>query len=604
MSRHPARLDRLVVLAALAAAAWGVYRHFATMPSPGVETMRDDAYYEFVWAANLATGRGPTVSDGVTTSGVQYLWSLLLAGGAWLIGPMATPLVACYLGWLCHLGAAVLWIVGCRERVVGWGIGLLWLGHPLLLREAGNGQETALAGLLATAVLLSRRAPTWRFALLAMAAVLARTDLLALVLAMCWVRRGERPAGCVPVALAALAAPLVLNLVLGGGLLQDSAAPMAWLWHDHQEVTDGGFAGWLRRQWWYLRPALLGGPFATASVFGWGFVVFAAVRPWWPKALRALPAVAVGAAAALGVHDLATPGWAALLLVLFPSARVRRLPRLPLAVLFGLGAIVVVHWAVRWYPRDYYLCPLVAGAFAVVARYGRLRLALLTLAVVQVQDSWRIRPEPLRGQNCMAMAGLGLEKVLPAGERVGCFNSGIVTWFAAITADEDCRNPIVNLDGVVDRRSFAALQRHELDAWLDREGIRFVLDNPLQFARESKSPHACGRYFGAQFDPARDLVEVARFYVPFAGPGGTIADGSAQDSMVLYWRRGRGEPPVRPTGPGILDDCSPSPVAHSPQPAGAEMHFERGDGARTTLHLDGPTTLFLWMPPGVGFAGR
>ena len=61
---------------------------------------------------------------------------------------------------------------------------------------------------------------------------------------------------------------------------------------------------------------------------------------------------------------------------------------------------------------------------------------------------------------------------------------------------------------------------------------------------------------------------------------------------------------MRPIEPGHLYDCLPSAVAYWPLPAGREMRFERGDGARTTLHLDAPTTLFLWTPPDVGLAGR
>ena len=61
------------------------------------DRLRDDAFYEFVWAANLAGGAGPTVSDGVTTSGVHTLWSTLLALVAWCLGPTALPTVAPWL---------------------------------------------------------------------------------------------------------------------------------------------------------------------------------------------------------------------------------------------------------------------------------------------------------------------------------------------------------------------------------------------------------------------------------------------------------------------------------------------------------------------------
>ena len=52
------------------------------------------------------------------------------------------------------------------------------------------------------------------------------------------------------------------------------------------------------------------------------------------------------------------------------------------------------------------------------------------------------------------MAGLYLHQVLPTSERIGCFNSGLVTWHADIAAGSGFdpgrgRRGVVNLDGVV-----------------------------------------------------------------------------------------------------------------------------------------------------------
>src|SRR5690606_2990800 len=97
------------------------------------------------WAANVASGRGPTVSDGVTTSGVQLLWSTLMVPLAAVFGAKSLPLLAPWLGLLLHVAAAATWLVVVRPRWLGASLALLWLGHALLLREAQNGQETALA---------------------------------------------------------------------------------------------------------------------------------------------------------------------------------------------------------------------------------------------------------------------------------------------------------------------------------------------------------------------------------------------------------------------------------------------------------------------------
>ena len=296
---------------------------------------------------------------------------------------------------------------------------------------------------------------------------------------------------------------------------------------------------------------MLGGPFALASALGWGVAVFALVRPWWPIALRALPALLVGCASASGVRDLMVAGWAALLLALWPTARPQRLPGALLALCLGLVAVVLLHWALRWYPRDYYAAPLVVGAMAALRHHANARLLLLTFAVAQFADVRRVRPEPLRGQLEMQMGGRFLADVLPAGEAVGSFNSGLVGFEASVlAAGSDRQRRVVNLDGVVDARSLRALQERRLGAWLDELGVRFVLDNPVQFASDPQLPHACGRWFGPDFRAERDLVEVARFDVPGVDngrPGG--------DSFRLYWRTGRGAPPNLPTtardlGPG------------------------------------------------------
>ena len=566
MIRPTPLLDKLAVIAAVCAAVWGLW--FWVELEPWLTNrIRDDAFYEFTWAANLAAGHGPTVSDGVTTSGVQLLWSLLLAGVAWCFGRSdILPVVAVWLGLFLHVATAL--VIGnlSRDRLTQWCLSLCWLGHPLLLREAQNGQETALCVFFAASLVVFRDVRERWFLPLCVLTVLARSDLFVLVLALslCRHRKATTLRGwlaAVPAPLLALLVPNACNYLLGGSWLPDSALPMAWLFHEN--LTDA--AGFWTTQWWYTRPVLLGGPFATASAFGFGLVAFQLIRPWWPASLRVVPAVLVGVASALGMNDLLTAGWAALLLALFPAVRLRRLPCVLLAVAVGLTSIVVLHWAIRWYPRDYYLAPLVVVGFVAMARFGRWRLLLLVFAVVQIQDSSRIKPEPLAGQQEMLLAARALRMVLPVEERVGCFNSGIVTWFADPARNLGCRKSaakhsainggvdmapvrgIVNLDGVVDARSFAALQDGQLSQWLDQQGVRFLLDNPIQFELDPLVPHASGMHFGDGFDPANDLVEIARFDVPRVH--GSLRRG---DSMRLYWRVGRGTKPERPVAPGEL----------------------------------------------------
>ncbi len=590
----------LAVGAATAAAVFGLVQGLTLVPDVS-NRLRDDAFYEFTWAANVAAGHGPTVSDGVTTSGVQLLWSLCLVPVAWLGGPNTLPFFAPWLGFLLHCGAGVWLWLGSRDRIAGLCTGLCWLGNPLLVRECQNGQETALACLLLVALWLRRGAAESTFALLAVLAVLARSDLFGVVVALSLWRHRTAVWRAPLVPVLTLCVVGVANVWLGGGLLPDSASPMAWLWHENHALADPGGASWLLRSWWFLRPVLLGGPFALASAMGLGLLVFAVVRPWWPVSLRAVPALLVGCACALGARDLATAGWTALLLAFAPAAGRRRLPVALLMLLLGLLAIVVLHWAVRWYPRDYYVAPLVVGAAAALLHFGRWRLLLVVFALAQMLDWRRVQPEPLAGQREMELAGRCLDQVLPPGERVGCFNSGLVTFYADVVAPRERRHAIVNLDGVVDARAFAALQRRALDTWLDLQGVRFLLDNPVQFSLDPRQVHACGLHFGGGFDPAHDLVELARFDVPFVGngrPGG--------DSMRLYWRAGRGAEPVRPTRSRDLGpDREGARMVLWPAKAGARLEAEATDGTRVPLlTVDADTAVVVRLEPRFFGTGR
>jgi hypothetical protein len=445
---------------------------------------------------------------------------------------------------------------------------------------------------LLSALWLRRRAGEAGFVLLAILTVLARSDLLPAVAALSVWRHGFlswRTLVAPGLAFAALAA---LNVLLGGSWMPDSALPMAWLAQQRQQFPAAG-SDWWHQAWWFVRPVLLGGPWAMASAMGIGFAVFVVVRAWWPASLRAVPALAVGCACALGARDLATAGWTALLLALAPAARRHPPPRALTLLLGGVAAIVVLHWAIRWYPRDYYAAPIVVAAAAAMQRFGRLRLILLVWALAQLQDWRRVGDEPLAGQREMEMAGRFVGGVVPAHERIGCFNSGLVTFHAAVRADSEHRRGIVNLDGVVDARSFAALRRGQLSRYLDELSVRFVLDNAVQFLDDPSELHACGRWFGDGFDASEDLVEVARFDVP--GVGGSRP---GTDSMRLYWRRGRGAPPPRASA---VRDFGAGPdggryVAWPAEP-GQVLEGQDEDGARVAIAAADAHTLAIVLVP-------
>ena len=77
-SQIPRWLLVCVVGAALGMALFGVCWRVPLVWPLDIH-LRDDAYYYFVWAHNLAIGEGPCVTQGIHTSGVHVLWGGSLA---------------------------------------------------------------------------------------------------------------------------------------------------------------------------------------------------------------------------------------------------------------------------------------------------------------------------------------------------------------------------------------------------------------------------------------------------------------------------------------------------------------------------------------------
>ncbi len=537
---RPASAQRLVVGASVLAAAIAVDAAWRGMPDLSTH-LRDDAFYEFAWARNLANGDGPSVGAGIATSGVQPLWSLLLALIAYCTDQL--PQVAPALGLGCHLVASWLWRCEGRGTWIGNATALLWLGNPLLLRECQNGQETALACLCAVFLWRSRRASAPALGAAVAVATLARADLwlLGFLLAMCRGRERLMVRASIP---AVAAVPwLLFQHACGGSWLPDSAAPMAWLARANFALLSPTAAEWWGQQWQFTRPALLGGPFWNASVAGFGALVAASVPIVRTCAVRWTPLLCCAVAALLGAEDLGTVVVAALLMVgascgVAPRVRARRQL---LALLVALAGVVVVHDALRWHPRDYYFAPLaVGGAAGFLALRKRPIAALMVAAVQLAQAAYVSMPiEPLQHQRAMQAMGAALAPLLGDGMRVGCFNSGLVSWEQLRHGEGGAQ--VVNLDGVVNAPAFAALRQARLSDYLDGEGARFLCDHPAQWAMDPAWPHANGAWFDGGRDPSPDLIEVARCVVP-----GATAHRPGTDAFVLCWRRGRGEAPRLP----------------------------------------------------------
>lgn len=522
------RWRALASAAAATAALWVLWQRLDFGAQPEVSRCRDDAYYIFTWARSLGLGLGPCVTEGVPTSGLHLAWGLLLAAPGALLGPAAIPLAAHVLGLCLHAAGAAV-----AARVAGLPAGLLVLGNPFLVSEAQNGQETALATFAIALLVAARGAARVWFTLAAVLVVFARSDLWPVVVALALWREGLRPAAALA-PLVALGSLLGTNLLVAGHWLQDSALPMPWLigqWHEaiDQNTPQPG-AAW-RRAWWYLRPVLLGDPYAVGGAVLGGTLAWVGFGPWLARAGRATPLLLVGAAALLGAASLLVPVVLGVLVLL--GSRAARPPaassadpeghRLACALLLGLVALVFAHEFVRRFPRDYYFAPIaLAGALAAGSVLtARPRLGLLVVLAAAGESVCCARPpERYEWQQEMAMAGRFVGS-LTGHESIGCFNAGLVAWHHP--------GRVVNLDGVVNRPAFAALQRAELSRYLAEQQVHWVMDTPVQFASFAADwPHACGRFFAGGRPPELTLRAV------FDAPGIDARQRPGTQRFCLY----------------------------------------------------------------------
>lgn len=573
----------LALVAIAAAVVWFV--RIRAIESLAIDAYRDDAYYYFDFVRNLCGGRGPVVGDGPPTNGVQFLWAMLLAPLWWLGGSGGLEAGARWLGLLCLALAGPVLARALRREGMPQALactgGLLLIGSPFLVTEAQNGQESGLV-VLATASLLALRASRTRvFALVCLAATLARVELLFVATAFAalrteaWPRRAIGPA-------AALSGYAAVNFALAGHLTPDAGWPMAWLAHEQFLATEPGFGDWLRQVWWWGRPVALGGPFAVAGVLGSAALAALAAPRVIGRGVAGTLVLVLFAAAVFGVDDLAVPLVATALLV-FSTARFAQFVPVARAALLASIALVALHDLLRWSPRDYYWVPIsVLGAWATlhwIATLPHLLARALVLAAVTLSIVTALQvPRRFPWQAHMALAGESLATCVPPGARIGSFNAGLIAFESGLR--------VVNLDGVVNRPAFDALTRHRLSSYLDAEAIDWLCDDPIELS-SGQALHARGRFLGADFDVALDFVEAARFVdldVAAGDPGGWSG------TLVLWRRRGSSGPS---TGPAFVDRGARADggrVIGWREDSGRALWWRRGDG---------PASLLVRPIPGV-----
>lgn len=567
------------------------------------DAYRDDAGYYFDFVRKLVQGRGPIVGDGPPTSGVQVLWALVLVPLHALGGDTALEQGARWLGLLLLGSAGLLFARTLRREGLGStlsALGGLWLvSDPLLVTEAQNGQESGLCALACVALLALRNAARAPFAAVCVLATLARAELLLLAVALAALR-GEAPWRRALGPSLALLTWCVVNLLLAGRPVSDAGWPMAWLAHAQFLATEPGLAEWLRQLWHWSRPVAFGGPFAAAGIVGQGALLAIAWLVPLPRAvlLAALAVLIAGAAA--GVDDVLVAGAALCVALLVGTPATTATPatrRTARALVFAGLAIVALHVAVRWSPREYYWVPLaVLASFGLAHAFDRVtrssaRFALAVLAVICVARDHATPPRRFAWQDVLVFAAERVRELVPERARIGAFNAGILAWRSG------CR--IVNLDGVVNGDAFAAMRERQLGRHLREQGIDWLLLDPLEL-ETGGALHARGAFFGEADAPRFELVLAARFI------DATLDDaarGLWRGELMLLGRRSRTDalpPPhfavraLRPDGGRDIEWRGA---------LGAALVMQHGEGARRVLVAASGNCLVAVRLPAAGGSG-
>lgn len=431
----------------------------STLPT----TLPDDAFYDFAIAHHIALGHPPSI-DGVTpTNGYHPLWvALLTAVYAWTGNDLIKPLHwAMTLGALFDVAAAlVLYRIALRLRLQ-FMTRLLLLGwfvlDPFEVSVATGGLESSLALALGLGLVWAdleyaavRRRP-FVYGAVAGLAILARTDQTILVLGLlAW--RFFVPAGQDRSLRAAWAARvlaatgvvvfpwLVYSYATTGTIVQSSALALPYIVHTMPLADGHAHVTWLMSASrafastyeGVVRTARATGVGISGTVFGLAVVVAAVVLAGG-HARRAL------------------------------LSRLCSVGGFPLAML----VLFVAHATVRMVYRGWYPPPVVA-AWALVAatgfdhllRFGRMRHALL--GAVSAALAWQLYGSARHEIEYpeYGVASYSQPSPAPPGQHFAMSDCGQEAYFMV--------RGRTNIDGIVNREAFQALESGHLLAYLQK----------------------------------------------------------------------------------------------------------------------------------------
>jgi hypothetical protein len=465
----------------------------------------DDAFYYFQIARRLSAGEGVSFDGLTTTNGFHPLWLLAIVPFFRAFPDDAALPIHLSLTLATILNVATAWFAHALTRhltanpLASACAGLLYAFNAYVILESLNGLETSLANLLFAATVWYYVTRADRFDLrraailgvLGAAAILARTDsvflLAAIALALLASRQWRTQLGPVSLLLtiaAVLVAPWPLwSSLAAGSAVQTSGLAVPFVLH-HNIAPDLGTG---TRAQWMVSETLN----SLRMALSYGGV-------WRLPVAFVLPLVALWMAERR--HD--------------PSLK-KTLAKLN-CILAAHAATVLFHGAYRLYPRSWYFAPVAflgAVYLGVVIDHGlrRTRDGVAGVAIhaavglvvaanlLQLWGHWARGKYPWQAE--MLAAARWAQLRLDPPEKLAAFNAGILAYW-------NPERTVVNLDGVVNTAAFAAIRERALWKYMQRVGIRYLIDYEV-YAWQSPADFslAYGPFFGTQLADHVEVIE-------------------------------------------------------------------------------------------------
>ncbi len=454
----------------------------------------DDAIYFCKPARNFVEGRGYSFDGLHLTNGVQPLWAILVTLLASVVRDdmILIRTIAALSGicWIAAAGQLYRWQAGTSPFAAAIA-GIGWLLAGVEFHLAHTGMENGLQGLLVTSALLAARnvastppaarerlVRTTVFGLWCAAMCLNRVEygLLAAFWATWLFCSGQGPlrqrlGGIAPFVLPvaiATGAWAVFSRVYFGDWTPVSGAVKAHVTSHLLSSTS------LLESFWHhaligVRIAMLPVLLGSSAASGWlDFFTIAQVF-----VLAGAVAAAIGGIVwfrRIRAGGAPPSDWPTIAFFLFVPVHVLLVAR------FLAAFSNYCNW---WFTGEVLAVWAAVGLLLGKTRSLLLRLAMLPFCLCVVvaaaqrpsvylaRDQWRIP-----GTEDFVELGRWIESWLPAGSRIGAFNSGFVAFEAR-------SHTVVNLDGLMNDGDFLRryLVRGAVDEYLAAENIRYVTDN-------------------------------------------------------------------------------------------------------------------------------